>query len=116
MKRLSVLVCLFFAACRLADAKLVEEWALLEVQRSLGAKRFVTFAPEIPHWRGFPDEKRDLSHDHYQIELLTNLDQLPESGAMGYRNVSKTKRRFGLSCPGVCHRAQLIFRLRVAVV
>jgi kynurenine formamidase len=23
-----------------------------------------------------------LSHDHYQIELLTNLDQVPEGGAI----------------------------------
>jgi kynurenine formamidase len=32
-----------------------------------------------------------LSHDHYQIELLTNLDQLPESGAMIIATFPKPK-------------------------
>jgi kynurenine formamidase len=27
-------------------------------------------------------ERYVLSHDHYQIELLTNLDQVPETGAI----------------------------------
>lgn len=32
-----------------------------------------------------------LSHDHYQIELLTNLDQLPESGAIVIATFPKPK-------------------------
>ena len=32
-----------------------------------------------------------LSHDHYQIELLTNLDQLPESGAIIFATFPKPK-------------------------
>jgi kynurenine formamidase len=32
-----------------------------------------------------------LSHDHYQIELLTNLDQLPESGAIIFATFPKAK-------------------------
>ena len=32
-----------------------------------------------------------LTHDHYQIELLTNLDQLPESGAMIIATFPKPK-------------------------
>jgi kynurenine formamidase len=32
-----------------------------------------------------------LSHDHYQIELLTNLDQLPESGAIIIATFPKAK-------------------------
>src|SRR5467141_2485275 len=68
------------------------------------------FAPGIPRWPSFPDETRKiaapghettdtdpgiaankddfsletyiLSTNHYQIELLTNLDQVPEAGAI----------------------------------
>ena len=40
-----------------------EEPSLLEIQKILGQKRFVdlthAFAPGIPHWHGFPDEKRE---------------------------------------------------------
>ena len=32
-----------------------------------------------------------LSTDHYQIELLTNLDQVPESGAIAVVSFSKPK-------------------------
>ena len=32
-----------------------------------------------------------LSHDHYQIELLTNLDQLPETGAIVVATFPKPK-------------------------
>ncbi|MDP9254577.1 MAG: cyclase family protein, partial [Verrucomicrobiota bacterium] len=32
-----------------------------------------------------------LSHDHYQIELLTNLDQLPEVGAIVIATFPKAK-------------------------
>lgn len=64
MKRSCFLVILFFASCSLADAKRAEELTLLEQQRALIAKRFVdltnTFAPGIPHWPGFPDEKREM--------------------------------------------------------
>jgi kynurenine formamidase len=36
-----------------------------------------------------------LSHDHYQIELLTNLDQLSESVAITFSTFSKPKRSSG---------------------
>jgi kynurenine formamidase len=39
------------------------ELTLLQIQRILGQKKFVdlthAFAPGIPHWHGFPDEKRE---------------------------------------------------------
>jgi len=39
------------------------EPSLLEIQKILAGKRFVdlthSFAPGIPHWHGFPDEKRE---------------------------------------------------------
>ncbi len=43
-----------------------------------------------------------LSTNHYQIELLTNLDQVPESGAIVVVSFSKTKGRFGF--PGARFR------------
>ncbi len=36
-----------------------------------------------------------LSHDHYQIELLTNLDQLPETGAIVIATFPKAKSGSG---------------------
>ena len=39
------------------------EPSLLQIQKILAAKRFVdlthAFAPGIPHWHGFPDERRE---------------------------------------------------------
>ncbi len=32
-----------------------------------------------------------LHHDHYQIELLTNLDQVPEAGALAIVTFPKPK-------------------------
>ncbi len=32
-----------------------------------------------------------LAHDHYQIELLTNLDQVPKAGAIVFATVPKAK-------------------------
>ncbi len=59
-----LLVILLFVPCALADARKAEEITLLEMQRALVAKRLVdlthAFAPGIPHWPGFPDEKREL--------------------------------------------------------
>lgn len=47
----------------LADDKADSPPSLLEIQKILGGKRFVdlthAFAPGIPHWPGFPDEKRE---------------------------------------------------------
>jgi kynurenine formamidase len=44
-----------------ADAP--SEPSLLQIQKILGSKKFVdlthAFAPGIPHWHGFPDEKRE---------------------------------------------------------
>ena len=59
--RLLILLC--FGSCSLADAKRADELALSEIQRVLVEKRLVdltySFAPGIPHWPGFPDEKRE---------------------------------------------------------
>ncbi len=101
------------------------------------SKRFVdlthAFEPGVPHWPGFPDEKREtlywyegdkgklgkgffaeqythvgqwgthcdppahsleiyiLGTDHYQIELLTNLDKVPEAGAIVVATFPKPK-------------------------
>jgi kynurenine formamidase len=64
MKCLRLLCVLFFAWHSLADAKSAGELTLLEIQQALQGKRFVdlthAFAPGIPHWPGFPDEKREL--------------------------------------------------------
>ena len=44
-------------------AVMADEPSILEVQKILAEKRFVdlthAFAPGIPHWHGFPDEKRE---------------------------------------------------------
>jgi hypothetical protein len=63
MNRLRIGVIVLFASCSLADAKRTEELTLLQLQQALIGKRFVdlthAFAPGIPHWPGFPDEKRE---------------------------------------------------------
>ncbi|HEV2805889.1 MAG TPA: cyclase family protein [Chthoniobacterales bacterium] len=42
------------------------EPSLLEIQKMLAGKKFVdlthAFAPGIPHWHGFPDEKRETAY------------------------------------------------------
>jgi kynurenine formamidase len=47
----------------LGAGDLPREPTLLQIQKILGQKRFVdlthAFAPGIPHWHGFPDEKRE---------------------------------------------------------
>lgn len=52
----------FFATPALVDARRAETPSLLEIQRIVAGKRFVdlthAFAPGIPHWPGFPNEKR----------------------------------------------------------
>ncbi len=64
MNRSWLLMLVFLAWCSLAEAKRVEELSLLEIQRVLVGKRLVdlthAFAPGIPHWPGFPDEKREV--------------------------------------------------------
>src|SRR5512139_2101694 len=51
---------LVFACCCPVSEKL----SLREVGQVIQTKRFVdlthTFSPGIPHWRGFPDEKREI--------------------------------------------------------
>jgi kynurenine formamidase len=48
---------------RIASA---DEPSLLEIQKILGGKKFVdlthAFAPGIPHWHGFPEEKRETAY------------------------------------------------------
>ena len=44
-----------------------------------------------------------LSTNHYQIELLTNLDQVPEAGAIVVATFPKTKGRLGFSSPRLCN-------------
>jgi kynurenine formamidase len=55
---LGLAACLFLRTNAAAD-----EPSLLEIQKILAGKKFVdlthAFAPGIPHWHGFPDEKRD---------------------------------------------------------
>lgn len=47
----------------LADEKAVPPPSLLQIQKILAGKKFVdlthAFSPGIPHWPGFPDEKRE---------------------------------------------------------
>lgn len=47
----------------LAEDKTSSQPSLLEIQKVLAGKKFVdlthAFAPGIPHWPGFPDEKRE---------------------------------------------------------
>jgi kynurenine formamidase len=56
------------AACVFLVAALTEaaEPSLLEIQKILAGKKFVDltheFAPGIPHWHGFPDEKRETAY------------------------------------------------------
>jgi len=59
----SVLIGLLVFSGALARAA---EPTLWEIQKILGSKKFVdlthAFAPGIPHWHGFPDEKRDKAY------------------------------------------------------
>jgi kynurenine formamidase len=75
-----------------------EEPTLWAIQQTIISKKFVDlthgFTPGIPRWPGFPDETRKTNYDdysletyimrtnHYQIELLTNLDQVPKRGQL----------------------------------
>jgi kynurenine formamidase len=53
----------FIAVCVLSASRAGGEPTLSEIQKILSQKRFVdithSFAPGIPHWHGFPDEKRE---------------------------------------------------------
>jgi kynurenine formamidase len=55
-----------FAISSGANAKRTEEITLMQLQQTLTGKRFVdlthAFAPGIPHWPGFPDEKREIAY------------------------------------------------------
>lgn len=57
------LVCLASPWRMLADDKAEAQPSLLQIQKILAGKRFVdlthAFAPGIPHWPGFPDERRE---------------------------------------------------------
>jgi hypothetical protein len=46
-----------------------------------------------------------LSTNHYQIELLTNLDQVPEAVALVVVGFPKSKRLIRFSRVGICDRA-----------
>ena len=64
MAKLSFLGLFGLAACLcLRTDLLADEPSLWEIQKILAGKRFVdlthAFAPGIPHWKGFPDEKRE---------------------------------------------------------
>jgi kynurenine formamidase len=55
------------AACFLMAARIVAaEPSLLEIQKILAGKKFVDltheFEPGVPHWHGFPDEKRETAY------------------------------------------------------
>src|SRR5213076_2793140 len=51
-----------------------------------------------------------LSTNHYQIELLANLDQVPESGAMAHR------RRTGQYCLMVKMRRAIVLQIGALLV
>lgn len=64
MAKLWLLGLFGLAACLSSQTDVVAaEPSLWEIQKILAAKRFVdlthAFAPGIPHWHGFPDEKRE---------------------------------------------------------
>ena len=64
MAKLWLLGLFGLAACLSSRTDLVAaEPSLLEIQKILAEKRFVdlthAFGPGIPHWHGFPDEKRE---------------------------------------------------------
>src|SRR3954470_5328604 len=50
----------------LATRLVAAEPSLLEIQKILAGKKFVdlthAFAPGIPHWHGFPEEKRETAY------------------------------------------------------
>jgi kynurenine formamidase len=64
MKCARLLIPVILATCSVAYAKRAEELSLLELQQALSGKKFVdlthAFTPGIPHWPGFPDEKREM--------------------------------------------------------
>ena len=64
MRKLSFLGLFGLAACLcLRTDLLANEPSLWEIQKIVAKKKFVdlthAFAPGIPHWKGFPDEKRE---------------------------------------------------------
>ena len=65
--------------------------SLWDLCADLRARRFVdlthAFEPGIPHWPGFQDEERTVVY----FELLTNLDQVPEAGAIAVVSFPKPK-------------------------
>lgn len=63
-----LLTLLFFGNGGSVSGASSSEPSLLQIQKILTAKRFVdlthAFAPGIPHWHGFPDEKREIIYSY----------------------------------------------------
>jgi len=78
----------------LGHAKELEVLEYLYLERGITASGHETTDtdPGIATSRGdYSLETYILSSDHYQIELLTNLDQVPESGAVAVVTFPKPK-------------------------
>jgi hypothetical protein len=79
----------FIGICALSASRAGGELTLSEIQKIISQKRFVdlthAFAPGIPHWRGFPDEKRERIYwydkgggtmgDGFFAEVYTHVGQ-----------------------------------------
>jgi kynurenine formamidase len=82
--------CIVIAACLfLVRGAQAGEPSLLDIQKLLAGQKMVdlthTFAPGIPHWKGFPDEKREIAYwyekgrgslgDGFFTEVFTHVGQ-----------------------------------------
>jgi len=84
-------------------------WSLLTLKYLYEARKITASGHETTDTDpGIATTKDDLSTNHYQIELLTNLDQVPESGAIvvvSFQNprAVQVSRR---ACSRFCHSHQ----------
>lgn len=89
MKSLRFVWLFFFVVTLAAQARRTQDLTLTELQQALVGKRFVdlthAFGPGIPHWPGFPDEKREVIYwydkgrgsmgDGFFAETFTHVGQ-----------------------------------------
>jgi hypothetical protein len=110
MKFWRVALIFFFTFRTLVDAR--EQPSLLPLQQILAGKRFVdlthAFAPGIPHWSGFPSEKRETIYWYDKGRGSMGDGFFAGSRRDCHRNFAKSERRFRISGAGLRDRAKPI--------
>ena len=81
----SLLIVLIVLGVASSWGREAEQPSLWRVQQILAGKKLATSKND------YALETYILSHDHYQIELLTNLDQVPETGVIIVATFPKPK-------------------------